>query len=103
MAFGLKLTCYNLASNQAECQGRWASCFMKWAVLLHLNRYLLTIGMTRVEALAQSFLFFLAGFDTTGKTLSFLAYSLALNPEVQDKLIEEVDSVLDGKVRNRQT
>ncbi len=60
-------------------------------------------GMTRVEAIAQSFLFFLAGFDTIANTLSFLAYNLAMNPEVQDKLMEEIDSVFDGKVKNGKT
>lgn len=48
---------------------------------------------------AQCVLFFLAGFDTTSNHLSFVAYELAMNPDVQDRLIEEIDEVsesLDG-------
>ena len=37
----------------------------------------------------------LAGFETTGSTLSFLAYELALNPDVQDKLIKEINDYFD--------
>ncbi|XP_062385305.1 cytochrome P450 3A27-like [Sardina pilchardus] len=50
-------------------------------------------GLTEHEILSQSFLFILAGYDTTGNTLSFLAYSIATNPDAQSKLIEEIDSV----------
>ncbi|CAL1292427.1 unnamed protein product [Larinioides sclopetarius] len=45
------------------------------------------------EIVAQSVIFFTAGYDTTSSTLSFATYQLALNPDIQDKL-REVDSVL---------
>jgi len=48
--------------------------------------------------LAQSFLFFLAGFETTANTLSLLGYSLATNPEKQEKLLKEIDEVMKDKV-----
>jgi hypothetical protein len=35
------------------------------------------------------------GFDTTQSLMLFLAYVLALHPEVQDKLRSEIDSVLE--------
>ncbi|KAJ7381554.1 Thromboxane-A synthase, partial [Desmophyllum pertusum] len=41
------------------------------------------------EVLAQSFTFILAGYETTSNTLAYTTYCLALNPEVQEKLIEE--------------
>ncbi|XP_012672236.2 cytochrome P450 3A27-like [Clupea harengus] len=50
-------------------------------------------GLTDHEILSQSFLFIVAGYDTTGSTLSFLAYNIATNPEAQSKLTEEIDSV----------
>ncbi|XP_041943109.1 cytochrome P450 3A27-like [Alosa sapidissima] len=50
-------------------------------------------GLTEHEILSQSFLFILAGYDTTSNTLGFLAYSIAINPDVLNKLIEEIDSV----------
>ncbi|XP_055619245.1 probable cytochrome P450 9f2 [Toxorhynchites rutilus septentrionalis] len=52
------------------------------------------------ELIAQCFLFFLAGFDTLSSCLSFLTYELALNPDIQKRLYEEVlqiDQSLNGK------
>lgn len=52
------------------------------------------------ELVAQCFLFFLAGFDTSSTTLSFTAHELAVNADVQDKLyaeIRETNAKLDGK------
>ena len=40
---------------------------------------------------SQSMIFLLAGFETTSASLAFLSYQLALNPDVQDKLRNEVD------------
>lgn len=42
---------------------------------------------------AQSFLFYLAGFETSASTMSFLMYEVAKNPEIQRKLHDEVDSL----------
>ncbi|UYV82556.1 hypothetical protein LAZ67_21002752 [Cordylochernes scorpioides] len=36
--------------------------------------------------------FFIAGYETTASTLSHCVYNLALNPECQDRLAEEIDS-----------
>ncbi|XP_054713411.1 cytochrome P450 3A8-like isoform X1 [Uloborus diversus] len=46
------------------------------------------------ELIAQCIIFFLAGYDTTASTLSFASYLLALNPDVQEKLIAELDGAL---------
>ncbi|GFY55818.1 cytochrome P450 3A8 [Trichonephila inaurata madagascariensis] len=53
------------------------------------------LELAEIELLAQCVLFFLVGYETTASTLTFLAYELALNPEWQDKLIEEVDKVFE--------
>ena len=45
------------------------------------------------EIIAQSVTFLLAGHETTGNTLSNTAFFLVNNPDVQDKLIEELDKV----------
>ncbi|KAI5652184.1 cytochrome p450 domain-containing protein [Phthorimaea operculella] len=42
---------------------------------------------------AQAVLFFVAGFESVSTTMSFLLYELALHPEVQDKLVEEIREV----------
>lgn len=43
------------------------------------------------ELVAQSFLFFFAGFDTSSTLLSFLIYELSINSDIQQKLYEEVE------------
>ncbi|XP_055309672.1 probable cytochrome P450 9f2 [Sitodiplosis mosellana] len=42
------------------------------------------------EIVAQCFIFFLAGFDTTSTTLTFASYELSVNPDVQSKLYKEI-------------
>lgn len=49
------------------------------------------------EILAQSITFLVAGFETTGTTLSSTAYFLATHPDVQDKLIEEIDKADEAR------
>lgn len=53
-----------------------------------------TVGLTVEEITGNAILFLLAGYDTTASTMTFMTYSLATNPECQDRLIEEIDSVL---------
>ena len=50
------------------------------------------------EVLAQSFVFILAGYETTSNALSYVTYCLALNPEVQETLIKEIDDAVGEKV-----
>jgi cytochrome P450 family 9 len=52
------------------------------------------------DLLAQGFVFFGAGFETTSSLLFLTSYELAKNQDIQKTLIEEVDEVLkalDGK------
>ncbi|XP_036597172.1 cytochrome P450 3A8-like [Trichosurus vulpecula] len=49
------------------------------------------------EILAQSIIFILGGFGTTSSVLSFLLYNLAIYPEIQQKLREEIEAVLPNK------
>lgn len=39
--------------------------------------------------------FFTDGFETSAITMSFVLYELAINPEIQTKLREEVDAAYD--------
>jgi cytochrome P450 len=53
--------------------------------------------LTEDEILAQCYLFFIAGYDTTAITLSYCTYELALNPSLQDKLYEETKEAFNEK------
>ena len=44
---------------------------------------------------ATSLVMLVAGYDTTGMTLSFLSYDLAQNPEIQENLQAEIDQAFD--------
>ncbi|XP_075984134.1 cytochrome P450 6B2-like [Anticarsia gemmatalis] len=43
---------------------------------------------------AQCFLFFAAGYETSATTLSFTMYELAKHPEIQERVLQEVDEYL---------
>lgn len=45
------------------------------------------------EITAQCFIFFFAGFETVSTAMTFLAYELVRNPDIQDKLRTEIDEV----------
>ncbi|RDD38957.1 Cytochrome P450 3A41 [Trichoplax sp. H2] len=47
--------------------------------------------LTDTEVIAQSIVFLIAGYETTSNALAFTSYLLALNPDIQDKLIKEID------------
>lgn len=54
----------------------------------------------------QCLVFFFAGFDAASTLLCFIGHELAINPEVQAKLVEEVDDFkvnLDGKSMSYET
>lgn len=46
-----------------------------------------------LEAAAQVFVFFIAGFETTSTTLTYCLHELAKFPHVQEKLQEEIDKI----------
>uniref|UniRef100_U3E5W7 Cytochrome P450 3A n=1 Tax=Callithrix jacchus TaxID=9483 RepID=U3E5W7_CALJA len=54
-------------------------------------------ALSDLELLAQSIIFIFAGYETTSSVLSFTIYELATNPDVQQKLQEEIDVVLPNK------
>ncbi|CAH1236177.1 unnamed protein product [Diabrotica balteata] len=51
-------------------------------------------SLTMDEMTAQSFVFFIAGFETSATTMSFALYELGKNPSIQDTLRDEINHVL---------
>ncbi len=49
-------------------------------------------ALTTEEVMAQGIIFFLAGYETTNALLSFVAYAMATNPDIQEKLHAEIDT-----------
>ncbi|NXV98553.1 CP3AL protein, partial [Calonectris borealis] len=54
-------------------------------------------ALTDSEILSQAFIFIFAGYESTSNTLCFLAYELATHPDVQQKLLEEINTILPNK------
>ncbi|KAL6448742.1 hypothetical protein ACFW04_000513 [Cataglyphis niger] len=50
--------------------------------------------LTLLEAIAQAFVFFIAGFETSSTTATFCLYELAQQQDLQDKLRKEIDEIL---------
>lgn len=53
-----------------------------------------SLEITDTVIAAQAFVFFAAGYETTATTLSYVFYELAMHPEIQEKVIDEIDRVL---------
>ncbi|KAI6190867.1 putative cytochrome P450 CYP13A8 [Aphelenchoides bicaudatus] len=54
--------------------------------------------LTSLEVLMQCIFFLLAGFDTTANSLTIVAYYLAKKPELQQKIVAEIEEVCCGEV-----
>lgn len=54
-----------------------------------------TNGLTTEQMLAQAFIFFGAGLETSATNLAFSLYQLAMNLDIQDKLREEIVEVIE--------
>lgn len=56
-------------------------------------------GLTDDQILANAVIFFLAGYETTGTLLAWLAYCMAVHPDWQEKVHDEIESsIADGDI-----
>ncbi|KAJ8973166.1 hypothetical protein NQ317_007507 [Molorchus minor] len=65
------------------------------------NKRMVPLEITDQMITSQALIFFFAGFDTVSSLMCFMGYELAVNPDVQDRLREEVKETLeecDGKL-----
>lgn len=51
-----------------------------------------TEKLNTLEAAAQAYVFYLAGFETTSTTVTYCLYEMAFNQDIQRKLQEEIDA-----------
>lgn len=52
--------------------------------------------LTIVDMTAQAFVFFFGGFESTSTLMCFAAHEVGVNPEIQKRLQEEIDEVLEN-------
>ncbi|XP_031625573.1 probable cytochrome P450 6d5, partial [Contarinia nasturtii] len=66
----------------------------KWETVIKADEKQKSLSVN--EMAAQAFIFFVAGFETSSTTLSFCLYEIVKNPEIQNRVIEEIDRVLEA-------
>ncbi|XP_013169673.1 PREDICTED: cytochrome P450 6B5-like isoform X1 [Papilio xuthus] len=52
------------------------------------------VELTDSVIAAQAFVFYAGGYETSASTMTYMFYELAKNPDIQDKVIAEIDEVL---------
>ena len=55
-----------------------------------INKQTKNLQLEEIDVLGTSLIFILAGYETTAATLSYLLHSLAMNPECQQRLYDEI-------------
>eukprot|EP00798_Chlamydomonas_sp_ICE-L_P015903 gene15903-22036_t len=88
-----------ITNSQQASRGRLievSNDLIKRCFLDHLLSNPQSSQLSDLQLSAQAMIFTLAGYETTANALAFCVYLIARHPEVERKLIEEVDSWLDS-------
>jgi cytochrome P450 len=85
-----------VAEHEMDFQQKKTSSPRKPNPFLDLH-YSLRHTMTYQQNLESFLMFFAAGFDTTGKALSSVLLLLAMNPQEQEKVHDEISSILTSE------
>ncbi|XP_013174122.1 PREDICTED: cytochrome P450 6B5-like [Papilio xuthus] len=64
------------------------------AIKKHDDAGVTALELTDSVIAAQTFVFYAAGYETSASTMAYMMYELAKNPEIQDKVVEEINKVL---------
>ena len=60
-----------------------------------LGKVKITKEVDELTIVSTAMVFLIAGYDTTGSTMAMAAYELAMNPEIQDRLMEEIEEEVE--------
>ena len=61
-----------------------------WTNLFATAAFGFLLGITRTEIVGNSMIMMIGGYETTATTMTILAYCIATEPEVQEKLYQEI-------------
>lgn len=60
-------------------------------------------GLKDIEVMANAIVFYAAGFDSNKNAVAFVIWRLALHQNVQQKVFDEINNVLDGNLEKQVT
>ncbi|KAG8184910.1 hypothetical protein JTE90_017765 [Oedothorax gibbosus] len=81
-------------AQKKDLQEKGASNYEDIDINSHILKNVTSKNLSLDELVAQCVIFFIAGYDTTASTLSFSSYLLAVNPDIQDIVRQEVDQAV---------
>ena len=80
----------NLENANADNEEKGESNTIEWTSLKK--------SLNNAEIMSQAFIFLIAGSETTATTMTYVAYLLAKNPQIQAKLYNEIEKVFNEHV-----
>lgn len=95
--YGLQVSEYftNMMTETIKCRDSQSTTRKDLLELLLMQRRQTDHGLSHNDIIAQCFIFFFAGFETSATTMSFALLELAHNEEVQIQLRNEIEEVME--------